>query len=162
MSPCAVQQQVGAGAEPVLVRVCTALGSAMLKTHHFCPFFSSKTWCDPGGMVWTGEETCCIPHSAAMKPRGRDCSESLREIFWQEKSGFCCVPPPQPVASMASEAAAGGAVRHRQRGGREGAACRPRSVSDVAFATSSLSHAKQILSCSPETKFGLIALVMAA
>lgn len=113
------QQQVGAGAVPVLVRVCAALVSAMLKTCHFCPFFSSKTWCDSGGAVWAGEETCCIPHPAVMQSHGQGYSESLRSVSWQEKSGFYCVSPPQPVASTAPEPPAGGAVRHRQRGGRE-------------------------------------------
>lgn len=96
-------QQVGAGAVPVLGRVCTALGSAVLKPHHFSLFFSLKTWRDPGGAVWADEETCCIPHPAVTQPGGQGCSESLRSLSWQEKSGFCFVPPPQPMASMASE-----------------------------------------------------------
>lgn len=111
-------------------------------------FPAQKTWRDPGGAVWGGEETCCIPHPAVTQPHGQDCSESLRSISWQEKSGFYCVPPPQPVASMASEPPAGGAVRHRQRGGREPPAAH------AVFPTWRLLPAV----CHKQNKFCLVAL----
>lgn len=66
-----------------------------------------------------------------------------------------------PACGQRGLRACGWGGSEAQAEGREGAACRPRSVSDVV-ATNSLSQTNQILSCSPETKLGLIALVMAA